>query len=332
MSSGRLGRMILGAVLRRWWMVVLLAASLIPLAFPGITLMTNGLLQQLLWLAGLTFFILLVISVCRSLSNIFNLTRNENGITWCQILILTAIGVWIIGAILIFNAQAGNVSTIVFGIAGSILAWIFQDKIKGAAAFIHLRLNHLLNIGDWIRVPKYNVDGEVTRVTLTTVTVYNWDTTTSTIPISTLQADHFINLQKMSDGKTYGRRMLRTFRLNTGSFRPVTTAEIDRLKQYLPESDLQVGVLNAHLYRLYIYHWLMAHPHISQRPRLIVSWQDQTENGLTLQIDAFIIDSDWSTFEWQQSQIIEHIIESMAWFGLRLYLRQADQEKKEEAR
>lgn len=332
MSSGRMGRMILGAVLRRWWMVVLLAACLIPLAFPSITLMTNGLLQQLLWLAGLTFFILLVISVCRALSNIFNLTRNENGITWCQILILTAIGVWIIGAILIFNAQAGNVSTIVFGIAGSILAWIFQDKIKGAAAFIHLRLNHLLNIGDWIRVPKYNVDGEVTHVTLTTVTVYNWDTTTSTIPISTLQADHFINLQKMSDGKTYGRRMLRTFRLNTGSIHPVTAAEIDRLKQYLPDSDLQVGVLNAHLYRLYIYHWLMAHPHISQRPRLIVSWQDQTENGLTLQIDAFIIDSDWSTFEWQQSQIIEHIIESMAWFGLRLYLRQADQEKKEEAR
>lgn len=332
MSSGRLGRMILGAVLRRWWMVVLFAASLIPLAFPSISLMTNGLLQQLLWLAGLTFFILLVISVCRALSNIFILTRNENGITWCQILILTAIGAWIIGAILIFNAQAGNVSTVVFGIAGSILAWIFQDKIKGAAAFIHLRLNHLLNIGDWIRVPKYNVDGEVTRVTLTTVTVYNWDTTTSTIPISTLQADHFINLQKMSDGKTYGRRMLRTFRLNTGSFRPVTAAEIDRLKQYLPDSDLQVGVLNAHLYRLYIYHWLMAHPHISQRPRLIVSWQDQTENGLTLQIDAFIIDSEWSAFEWQQSQIIEHIIESMAWFGLRLYLRQADPDKKEEVR
>ena len=69
------------------------------------------------------------------------------------------------------GAPVSAPQAIVFGIAGSILAWIFQDKIKGAAAFIHLRLNHLLNIGDWIRVPKYNVDGEVTRVTLTTVTV-----------------------------------------------------------------------------------------------------------------------------------------------------------------
>ena len=332
LTSGRLGRMILGALLKRWWLVVLLVACLVPLAFPGAIRLTNPLLPQLLWLACLTIFILLAISVCRTLSDLFNLTRNETGITWCQILILTAIGLWIIGVVVIFSTQADKMSTLVFGIMGSLLAWIFQDKIKGAVAFIHLRQHNLLNIGDWIQVPKFNVDGEIAKVTLTTVTVYNWDTTTSMIPISALQADHFINLQRMSDGKTYGRRMLRSFLLNTGCFHPVTGEEAERLKRYLPGDEVREGDLNAHLFRMYIYHWLMDHPHISQQPRLIVSWQDHSENGLALQVDAFILDSDWSSFEWQQSQIIEHIIESMAWFGLKLYLRQADQSVKEGVR
>ena len=70
---------------------------------------------------------------------------------------------------------------------------------------------------------------------------------------------------------------------------------------------------------MYLYHWLMNHPHISQQPRLVVRWLEQVDSGLPLQVYAFIIDSNLSSFEWQQSQIIEHIIESLDWFGLRLY-------------
>ena len=332
LSSGRLFRQIIGALLKRWWLVVLLILCLIPLTVPGFPLVPGSLFRQLLWLACLSVAVILIISVCRTLSDIFNLTRNENGITWCQILILIAIGLWIIGAVFILSIQADNKSTVVFGIIGSLLAWIFQDKIKGAAAFIHLRSHHLLNIDDWIRVPKYNVDGTIKRVTLTTVTVYNWDTTTSTIPLSALQADHFINLQNMSEGKTYGRRMLQSFILHTGGFHPITREEVaffksspfstaHQLNRYLKEDDIREGVLNAQLYRLYVYHWLMDHPHISQQPRLLVHWLDHSENGLTLQVDAFLIDTDWAAFDWQESQIMEHIIESLDWFGLKLYQR-----------
>ena len=63
----------------------------------------------------------------------------------------------------------------------------------------------------------------------------------------------------------------------------------------------------------------MNHPHVSQLPRLIVRWMEQKECGMPLQVYAFITDSSLPAFEWQQSQIIEHIIESMKWFGLRLY-------------
>ena len=122
-------------------------------------------------------------------------------------------------------------------------------------AFVHLRLNHLLNIGDWIKIPKYNVDGEVKHVTLTNVTLYNWDTTTSSVPTSVLHSDHFINLKKMMDGKTYGRRMSKTFIFNTGWFHNINKEEVNLLRQnveitkYLAEEEIKEGVFNAQLYR-----------------------------------------------------------------------------------
>jgi len=249
----------------------------------------------------------------------------EPNITWCQISILLAIGLWIIGFVIIFNAKSHPDYATALAITGTLAAWFFQDTIKGVVAFIHLRVNHQLYIGDWIQVPKYNVNGIVSRVSLTNVTIYNWDTTTSTIPTSMLHSDHFINLQNMRAGKTYGRRMLRTFILDTGWFHLMTAEEVDLLRQnedvvhYLPKEEIKEGVMNAKLFRLYLFHWLMNHPHISQEPRLIVRWMEQTEAGMPLQVYAFITETVSSSFEWQQSQIIEHIIKSIDLFGLRLY-------------
>ena len=204
-------------------------------------------------------------------------------------------------------------------------SWIFQDKIKGVVAFLHLRMHRLLNIDDWIQVPEKKVNGQVKKITLTSVIICNWDTTTSVIPICILHSDHFINLQNMMEGKTYGRRMYKTFILDTGWFHILSKTETNKIKglkdiiKYLPDTEIKDEMTNAQLFRLYLYHWLMNHPHISQQPRLIVRWLEQKECGMPLQIYAFIIDSNFAAFEWQQSQIIEHIIESLDWFGLRLY-------------
>ena len=63
----------------------------------------------------------------------------------------------------------------------------------------------------------------------------------------------------------------------------------------------------------------MQRDRISQQPRMIVKWMEPKEGGMLLQVIAFIMDSNFTAFEWQQSQIMEHIVESMDWFGLRLY-------------
>lgn len=330
-ASGKLYRQILGALMewrpRAFWCFVLLVT---PLSMGLALILSPGDYLPGLYLLALNLLVWLAVKTCNTLSGLFSLNKKENAITWCQIGILAALGLWVIGFVLIFGIQKDGKAATAFGIIGSMLGWVFQDKLKGVVAFIHLRSHHLLNIDDWIQVPKFGVDGLVRSVTLTTVTVYNWDTTTSTIPISTLQSDHFINLQNMLAGKTYGRRMMKDFILDTGSFHPLSAQEADHflsagfldglgVRPYIPEEEIKEGALNAHLFRMYIYHWLMSHPQVSQRPHLMVRWMDQRDSGMTLQLYAFITDSELIPFEWLQSQIMEHVVTSMEWFGLRLY-------------
>lgn len=342
LASERLWRQIFGALVQwqsklLWAFVLLIAPVSIGLALiipPGD------------WIHGFEFLclnlvILLTFKTCRRLIDVFNLRKEYTRVTWSYITILVGIGLWIIGFVLIFNIKDNPRVATAIGVVGTLLSWIFQDKIKGVVAFLHLRSHNLLKIGDWLMVDKLGVDGEVQQMTLTSVTVYNWDTTTSTIPISALQTEHFRNLQNMMEGRTYGRRMLKTFVLDTGWVRVLSREEIEKLKERIQSGketrtasndeirdflsknlsldEINEGVTNAQLFRLYIYHWLMNHKHISQHPRLIVRWMDHKEGGMELQVYAFIVDSSLAAFEWEQSQIIEHIIKSLDWFGLRLY-------------
>lgn len=337
-SSDKLWRQIFGALIqwrsRSFWAFVLLVA---PLCIGVSMILSPDSFTPCLYLLGLTLVVWLIVKVCRTLTGTYGLSRNDNGITICQIVILAALGFWIIGFVLIFDIKNNGRIAAAIGVIGAVLGWIFQDRVKGVAAFLHLRRNHLLNIGDWIRVPKLGVDGEIKKVTLTTVTLYNWDTTTSTIPINVLQAEHFINLQHMAEGKTYGREMLKSFILDTERIRPLSESEIERLRSgehdirnFVPEEELKAGTLNAHLYRLYIHHWLMNHPGVSHFPRLIIRWVEQKDSGLVLQVYGFLTETEWTAYEWQQSEIMEHFVESLEWFDLRLYQRPSAYDFKEE--
>lgn len=310
----------IGALLK-WYNLIMLVVVISIISFLRLDSGTGKLLQ----LAALFLSGIMTISVCRTLTDIFSLRKQESRITMCQIIILLTVGLMIIGVVIITDLQNHPRFATALAIVGSVLTWIFQDTIKGVAAFLNLRLNHLLNIGDWIKVPQYNVDGAVRKVSLTTITVYNWDTTTSSIPTSVLTTNHYMNLQHMMEGKTFGRQMTKTFIFDQNWIHTLSQAEVNKLSdhpevtKYLSKDEIAQDTLNIRLFRLYLLHWLMKHSHISQHPRLLVSWLEPVEAGLPLQVRAFIIDSKLAAFEWQQSQIIEHIVESLGWFGLRLY-------------
>lgn len=327
-ASPKILPQILGALIqwrpKYFWTFLLLV---VPLSIGVSQIIAPDSFIKCIYLIGLNLAIWLTIKACRRLIDIFSLRKQDTGITWCYISILVVMGLWLISFLLIFNIKNNGKIAAAIGLIGTLLGWIFQDKIKGVVAFIHLRMHHMLNVGDWIQVPGKGVDGEVKKVTLTSVTISNWDTTTSVIPISILHADHFINLQNMMLGKTHGRRMYKSFIIDIGSIHPINQEQKasllkkEEITKYLPVDEIKEGVSNAHLFRMYLFHYLMNHQHISQQPRLIVRWMEQQEGGMPLQVYAFIIDSSLASFEWQQSEIIEHIMESLEWFGLRLYQR-----------
>lgn len=263
--------------------------------------------------------------IITNLNKLYSLRRQETRITVCQIILLAIFGICLTSIVFALGIKKDDNSFIIISTFGAVLGWIFQDTIKSVAAFFYLRANGLLKIGDWIEVKSHGINGIVRTITLTTVQIENWDTTTSCFPTYILHAECFKNNQKMLAGRTYGRQMLKTFIIDTGWIHALSEDDVKRLNKNLnidtpfKERYVKAGLLNIEVFRHYIYHWLMQCSHVSHEPRLIVRWLEQTNEGMPLQVHAFIIDSSWEPFEWQQSQIIEHVIKAMTWFDLRLY-------------
>ena len=80
-----------------WGVVVTTAIMLLVLKTDVIHLHPSFKFFQGNWVKFilLTFIIWILILFCQTLTNICNLRRNELGITWCQILILVLLGLWI---------------------------------------------------------------------------------------------------------------------------------------------------------------------------------------------------------------------------------------------
>ncbi len=245
-------------------------------------------------------------------------------------LMLLGIGIFIVYLTISFGLN--STTFIPFGLCAAVLSWIFQDAIKGVVAYYHLRFNNLLHIGDWIEVPSHQIDGTITDISLVTVTVRNWDNTISNVAISSLVTGAFKNNQEMSDGKTSGRQMVRSFVIDTRSIRTFGHTEITGLRDKLErlgedaivfdhhmENAPANPVLNIYLFRMYLRHWLMNHKEVTRYPNLIVRLLEPTAEGIPLQLYTYIVKTGTAPFELAQSHITEHVILSMEWFGLRLY-------------
>lgn len=247
-----------------------------------------------------------------------------------QTAVLICIGIFIVFIILHFNIN--DKSFLPFSFCAAVLGLIFNDSIKGIVAYYHLRANNLLHIGDWIEVPSQNIDGEIVEITLVTVSVRNWDNTVSNVAIVSLQNGAFKNNQCVMDGLTTGRMIDCTFIVDTSSIHSVDNKEVEGLVSLLNEKGEDSITLaryeagtqletNIHLYRMYINHWLMNNPELTRYPRLIVCIKEPAPDGVPLQVMVFSVKTAFMQYEDVRSAVIEHIILSMEWFGLRLYQR-----------
>lgn len=229
------------------------------------------------------------------------------------------------------------------GALAAVLMFVFKDTILGFVASIQLAANKMVNVGDWIEMPKYHADGDVIDITLNTVKVQNWDKTIATIPTYALVSDSFINWRGMKESG--GRRIKRSVRIDIKSIKFCSPGlihklkrinylkgyiqqKLDELEAYNSENNIDNSVLvngrrmtNLGVFRKYIEFYLRNHPKIHQDMTFLVRQLQPDDKGIPLEIYVFTNDQVWANYESIQADIFDHVLAVIPEFELQVFQR-----------
>jgi len=228
------------------------------------------------------------------------------------------------------------------GALTAVIMLVFKDSILGFVASMQISLYNMVKPGDWIEVPKHNIDGDVVDVSLNTVKIRNFDKTISTLPTSALVNSTVKNWRGMSESG--GRRIKRSIMIDMNTIKVCDSAllkrlqKIELLKPYFQETlpeiekynkDKKVGanaspingrqLTNLGTFRHYLKAYLKSHPKIKQDFTLLVRHLPPTEKGLPIELYIFSNDNRWVYYEDIQADIFEHILAALNEFDLKAF-------------
>ncbi len=257
--------------------------------------------------------------------------------------------VMLIGTILIISILVGKSPTFLLtglGASAAVLMLIFKDSILGFVSGIQLSVNDMLQVGDWIEMSKYGVDGVVIEVTLTTVKVRNYDNTVVTVPPYLLVSDSFQNWQAMK--RSGGRRVMRSVFIDLSTVRFCTPEMLARfrrivlVREYIDETEKRYADYNAahgippadsacnglhltnlEIFRNYLIRYLQTAVPIRRDMLLLVRQLQPSDTGVPLQLYFFTDTVVWTEYEGIQSDVFAHVFASVGWFDLRIFQRPA---------
>ncbi|MFC4701701.1 mechanosensitive ion channel family protein [Glaciecola siphonariae] len=225
----------------------------------------------------------------------------------------------------------------------AVLLLVFKDTILGFVAGIQIAANRMFNNGDWIEMPRYDVDGEILEIGLTVVKVQNWDKTISTLPSYSLITEAVKNWRGMSESG--GRRIKRSIQIDMQSLDFANEDDLKKwqkiaiLQPYLESKKLaleedskvlterQLDIINGRkltnigTFRAYIQAYLTHHKDVHKGLTCMVRQLKPTDTGLPLEIYCFSRIQDWVRYEGVQADIFDHVISMMPVFNLRAYQR-----------
>jgi miniconductance mechanosensitive channel len=208
-------------------------------------------------------------------------------------------------------------------------------------ASVQLSGNDMVRIGDWISMPKYDADGDVTDITLNTVKVENWDKTISYIPAYALISDSYKNWRGMSESG--GRRIKRSISVDMTSVAFASPELIQRweriqlLKDYLKTKQHEIKaynkehniddseringrrITNLGTLRAYLVEYLKNHPKIHKDMTFLIRHLQPTEKGIPIEIYVFSNDQEWANYEAIQADIFDHVLAVIPEFDLRVF-------------
>lgn len=218
---------------------------------------------------------------------------------------------------------------------------IFKDAILGFVGGIQLTSNDMVRIGDWISMPKFGADGNVTDITLTTVKVQNWDKTITTIPTYALVTDYFQNWRGMEDSG--GRRIKRSINIDMNSVKFCDQKMLDKFRKfhfivdYLEKKNDELETFNNRyeidnsimvngrrqtnlgVFRAYLKVYLSHKPEINKDMTFMVRQLQPTPNGIPLEIYVFSNVQAWVKYEEIQADIFDHILAVIPQFELNVF-------------
>lgn len=230
-----------------------------------------------------------------------------------------------------------DISTLVAGIGAmaAVLILVFKDTLLGLVASIQLSADKMLKVGDWISIPRRDVDGIVSDITLTTVKVQNFDKTIITVPTYSLVNDSFQNWKGMEEAGI--RQLKRSLFIDAKSIKFLDKDLRDRLsvvpalKEFIEstEKDAVVPVdtpfynykqiTNLGIFRFYAETYLKQHPSVDARQTIVMRHRHHEGDGLHMQLNLFAKKTEFITYENLQSEIVEHLLAIMSEFGLKVF-------------
>lgn len=232
-------------------------------------------------------------------------------------------------------------SVTTLGATSAIILLIFKDTILGVVASIQVSVNDIVRIGDWITFSKFGADGYVTEINLATVKVQNFDHTYTTIPTYSLIADSFQNWRGMQESK--GRRIKRALFIKQNSIKFLSKDDLVQLNKialiapYLKHREKELETYNTKnnidkdllingrnqtnlgVFRNYAESFLSENEKINQDLFLMVRHLAPTDKGIPIEVFCFTYDKKWQTYEYIQSDIFDHLIAAVPYFGLELF-------------
>ncbi len=294
------------------------------------------------------YSVLITVSVCFALLNsllrIYETTRFAQRLPIKPIIqvlkVLAAFAATLVVVSMLFG-RSPMVLLSGLGAFTAVLILVFRDPILGLVAGVQLVSNDMVRPGDWIEVPKYGADGDVIDVSLTTVSVQNWDKTISSIPTYALLSDTFRNWRGMTESG--GRRIKRSIHLDMSSIRFCDQELLDRLRrieavrEYIGRKQEEIEAHNrAHgidtsspvngrrltnvgIFRAYLQAYLRQNEAIHDRMTFLVRQLQPTPQGLPIEIYVFSSDQRWPQYEAIQADIFDHVLAAIEVFDLRIY-------------
>ena len=257
---------------------------------------------------------------------------------------LAKIAIYIIGGIIILSFLLDKSPLYFFSALGAmtvVLLLVFKDTIMGFVASIQLSANNMIQIGDWVSMPKYGADGDVIEMNLTTIKIQNWDKTITTIPTYAFISDSFKNWRGMSESG--GRRIKRALNIKISSIKFCTPEMLERfekfhlIKDYIEEKSNKIEeynkenkidksylingrhLTNIGIFRVYAEAYVKNNPDINLNMTCMVRQLLPTEKGLPIEIYTFSNRQEWVIYEGIMSDMFDHLIAAVPEFELEVF-------------